>query len=119
MALQLFAAPALPLAPNQYDPEYFNQLIRVLNTYFRQTGSTTPIVIDSLTLLALPTTAVGQRIGTVYNDGGYLKIVLANTINPLTSSINLVGASPTVLNGNVVPTRTVAITGIAPTITVA
>jgi hypothetical protein len=76
-------------------------------------------VIDSLTLLALPTTAVGQRIGTVYNDGGYLKIVLANTINPLTSSINLVGASPTVLNGNVVPTRTVAITGIAPTITVA
>ena len=119
MALQLFAAPALPLAPNQYDPEYFNQLIRVLNTYFRQTGSTTPIVIDSLTLLALPTTAVGQRIGTVYNDGGYLKIVLANTINPLTSSINLVGASPTVLNGNVIPTRTVAITGIAPTITVA
>jgi hypothetical protein len=120
MALQLFTAPTLPLAPRDYDAEYFNQLVRALNTYFRQTGSTTPIVIDQLTLLALPTTAVGQRIGTVYNDGGYLKIVLANTINPLTNSVNLVGVAPTViLNGNIVPTRTVAITGVAPTITVA
>jgi hypothetical protein len=119
MALQLFTAPSLPLAPRDYDAEYFNQLVRALNTYFRQTDSTTPIVIDRLTLLALPTSAVGQRVGTVYNDNGYLKIVLAGTVNTVVGSVNLAGASPTVLNGNVVPTRTVAITGIAPTITVA
>lgn len=122
MALQLFTAPTLPLAPRDYDAEYFNQLVRALNTYFRQTGSTTPIVIDQLTLLALPTTAVGQRIGTVYNEGGYLKIVLANTINPSTSSVNLVGIAPTITNTTVTVTpavRAVAITGIAPTITVA
>ena len=122
MGLQLFTAPALPLAPNQYDPEYFNQLIRVLNTYFRQTGSTTPIVIDQLTLLALPTSPLGQRVGTVYNDGGYLKIVLAGTINGMAGAVNLVGIAPTITNTTVAITPAVlavAITGIAPTITVA
>ena len=119
MALKLFSTPSLPLAPNTYDPEYFNQVIRSLNVYFSQQNSTTPIVIDSLTLLALPTSPLGQRVGTVYNDGGVLKIVLANTVNGVIGTVNLVGAAPRVFNGNVVPTRTVTITGVAPTITVA
>ena len=119
MGLQLFTAPSLPLAPKDYDPEYFNQLVRALNTYFRQTDSTTPIVIDRLTLLALPTSPIGQRVGTVYNDAGYLKIVLAGTVNTVVGSVNLVGVAPTVLNGNVVPTVAVVLAGIAPTITVA
>ena len=119
MGLQLFTSPSLPLAPSAYDPEYFNQVIRALNTYFRQLDSTTPVVIDRLTLLALPTSAIGQRVGTVYNDNGVLKIVLAGNVNTVVGSVNLIGAAPKVLNGNVVPTRTVTITGIAPTITVA
>jgi len=96
MALKLFSTPSLPLAPNTYDPEYFNQVIRSLNVYFSQQNSTTPIVIDSLTLLALPTSALGQRVGTVYNDGGVLKIVLAGTVNSLVGTVNLVGAPPTI-----------------------
>ncbi len=119
MSLKLFSSPSLPLAPSTYDPEYFNQVIRALNTYFRQLDSTTPIVVDSITLLALPTSAIGQRVGTVYNDGGVLKIVLAGTVNGVAGAVNLVGVAPRVFNGNVVPTRTVTITGIAPTITVA
>jgi len=119
MGLQLFTSPSLPLAPSTYDPEYFNQVIRALNTYFRQLDSTTPVVIDKLTLLALPTSPLGQRAGTVYNDGGVLKIVLAGTVNAVAGTVNLVGVAPRVFNGNVVPTRTVSLTGIAPTITVA
>jgi hypothetical protein len=119
MGLQLFTSPSLPLAPSTYDPEYFNQVIRALNTYFRQLDSTTPVVIDKLTLLALPTSPLGQRAGTVYNDGGVLKIVLAGTVNAVAGTVNLVGVAPRVFNGNVVPTRAVALTGIAPTITVA
>jgi hypothetical protein len=119
MSLKLFSSPSLPLAPSTYDPEYFNQVIRALNTYFRQLDSTTPIVVDSITLLALPTSAIGQRVGTVYNDNGVLKIVLAGTVNSLVGTVNLVGVAPRVFNGNVVPTRAVALTGIAPTITVA
>jgi hypothetical protein len=96
MGLQLFTSPSLPLAPSTYDPEYFNQVIRALNTYFRQLDSTTPIVIDKLTLLALPTSALGQRVGTVYNDNGVLKIVLAGTVNSVVGSVNLVGIPPTI-----------------------
>ena len=122
MGLKLFTSPSLPLAPSTYDPEYFNQVIRALNVYFRQLDSTSPIVIDSLTLLALPTSALGQRVGTVYNDGGVLKIVLAGTVNGVAGAVNLVGVAPIVNNTEVfiIPAvRAVAITGIAPTITVA
>jgi hypothetical protein len=122
MALLLFAPPSLPLAPSEYDPEYFNQVLRSLNVYLTQIGSTTPIVIDSLTMLALPTSALGQRVGTVYNDGGVLKIVLANTISGVVGAVNLVGIAPTITNTTVTVTpavQAVAITGIAPTITVA
>ena len=122
MALKLFTSPSLPLAPSAYDPEYFNQVIRSLNVYFSQLNSTTPVVIDSLTLLALPTSALDQRVGTVYNDGGVLKIVLANTISGVVGAVNLVGIAPTVTNTTVTVTpavRAVNLVGIAPTITVA
>jgi hypothetical protein len=122
MALLLFAPPSLPLAPSAYDPEYFNQVLRSLNVYLSQIGSTTPIVIDSLTMLALPTSPLGQRVGTVYNDGGVLKIVLANTINGIAGAVNLVGIAPTVNNTTVTVTpavQAVNLVGLAPTITVA
>jgi len=122
MALKQFTSPSLPLAPNTYDPEHFNQLIRALNVYFSQLNSTTPIVIDSLTMLALPTSALDQRVGTVYNDGGFLKIVLANTISGVVGAVNLVGIAPTITNTTVTVTPAVlavTITGIAPTITIA
>jgi hypothetical protein len=118
MALLLFAPPSLPLAPGDYNPEYFNQLIRALNVYLSQIGSTTPIVIDQLTLLALPTSPVGLRPGTVYNDGGTLKIVLSNTILVTTGSLNIVGLTPS-LDRIAPPVRNVNLVGIAPTITVA
>jgi hypothetical protein len=119
MALLLFAPPVLPLAPSDYNPEYFNQLIRALNTYLNQIGSTTPIVIDQLTLLALPTSPIGLRPGTVWNDGGILKIVLANTILvPTATALTIVGRAPS-LDRVAPPVRNVNLVGIAPTITVA
>ena len=96
MGLKLFTSPSLPLAPSTYDPEYFNQVIRSLNVYFRQLDSTTPIVVDSITLLALPISPLGQRVGTVYNDNGVLKIVLEGTVNSIAGAVNLVGIAPTI-----------------------
>jgi hypothetical protein len=118
MALLLFAPPVLPLAPSEYNPEYFNQLTRALNVYLNQIGSTTPIVIDQLTLLALPTSPVGLRPGTVWNDGGTLKIVLSNTIQVTTGSLNIIGLAPS-LSNIAPPVKTVSLIGVAPTITVA
>jgi hypothetical protein len=118
MALLLFAPPVLPLAPSEYNPEYFNQLIRALNIYLSQIGSTTPIVIDQLTLLALPVSPVGLRPGTVWNDGGTLKIVLANTILVPGATLTFTGLTPS-LSNIAPPVRNVNLVGIAPTITVA
>jgi len=118
MALLLFAPPSLPLAPGEYNSEYFNQLIRSLNVYLNQIGSTTPIVIDQLTLLALPTSPIGLKPGTVYNDGGTLKIVLSNTILVPGATLNIVGFAPS-LDRIAPPVRNVNFVGIAPTITVA
>jgi hypothetical protein len=118
MALQLFAPPVLPLAPGEYNSEYLNQLIRALNVYLKQIGSTTPIVVDEITLLALPTSPVGLRVGTVWNDGGTLKIVLANTILVTTGTLSIVGKTPS-LDNIAPPVKTVNLVGIAPTITVA
>ena len=118
MALLLFAPPSLPLAPGEYSPEYFNQLIRSLNVYLNQIGSTTPIVIDQLTLLALPTSPIGLRPGTVWNDDGTLKIVLANTIVVPGATLNIVGLTPS-LSNIAPPVVNVNLVGIAPTITVA
>jgi hypothetical protein len=118
MALQLFAPPVLPLAPTEYNPEYVNQLIRALNVYLKQLGSTTPIVVDQLVLLALPTSPANQLPGTVWNDAGTLKIVLTNTIAVESGGLNIVGRLP-VLDRAAPPVRSVALRGIAPTITVA
>jgi hypothetical protein len=118
MALLLFAPPVLPLAPSEYNPEYFNQLIRALNVYLKQIGSTTPIVIDQLTLLALPTSPVGLKPGTVWNDGGILKIVLSNTILVPGATLNIVGKAPS-LDIIAPPVKNLGLIGIAPTITVA
>ena len=119
MALLLFAPPSLPLAPGEYNSEYFNQLIRALNAYLNQIGSTTPIVIDQLTLLALPTSPVGLRAGTVWNDGGTLKIVLSNTILvPTATGLTITGYAPS-LDQIAPPVKSVDLIGIAPTITVA
>jgi len=119
MALLLFAPPSLPLAPGEYNSEYFNQLIRSLNAYLNQIGSTTPIVIDQLTLLALPTSPIGLKPGTVYNDGGTLKIVLSNTILvPTATGLTFTGFAPS-LDRIAPPVVNVNLVGIAPTITVA
>ena len=75
MALKSFAPPLLPLPPTEYSPQYFDQLVRSLNSYFRQIGSTNPIVVDSITLNNLPTSATGLPVGSVWNDAGTLKIV--------------------------------------------
>jgi hypothetical protein len=118
MALQLFAPPVLPLAPTEYNAEYFNQLIRALNVYLKQIGSTTPIVIDQLTLLALPTSPVGLRAGTVWNDGGILKIVLSNTILIQSGSVGILSYAPS-LDIIAPPVKNLDLIGYAPTITVA
>ena len=78
MGMQRFRAPALPLAPIEYDQQQLSQLIGVLRLYFNQLDSNVPLQMDGLRLLNLPTSGYNLPEGTVFADGEYLKIVLPN-----------------------------------------
>ena len=78
MGMQKFRAPALPLAPIDYDQQQLSQLIGALRLYFTQLDSNVPLQMDGLRLLNLATSGYNLPEGTVFRDGEYLKIVLPN-----------------------------------------
>lgn len=72
------ARPVLPLAPQQYDPLYFANLVRILNFYFTQLENPGPLQGTTLNLSNLPTSATGLSPGDVWVDtsaGNVLKVV--------------------------------------------
>ena len=76
--MQQFRAPALPLAPIEYDQQHMSQLIGALRLYFAQGDSNTPLQMDGLRLLNLATSGYNLPEGTVFRDVEFLKIVLPN-----------------------------------------
>lgn len=49
MALVRFKAPPLPNPPDEYEPQFFRQLVRTLELYFSQLDSATPNRAQSYT----------------------------------------------------------------------
>jgi len=78
MGMQRFRAPALPLAPTDYDQQHMAQLIGALRLYFTQLDSNSPLQLDGLRLLNLPTSGYNLPEGTVFRDGDILKVVAPN-----------------------------------------
>jgi|APGre2960657404_1045060.scaffolds.fasta_scaffold00901_3 hypothetical protein len=76
MALLKFKAPTLPMPTTAYDVNFMNQLVRALGNYFSLLDSTTPIQVDSITLTGLPVTGAGLPVGSVYQNGDVLMIVV-------------------------------------------
>ena len=112
MGMQRFRAPALPLAPVEYDQQHMAQLIGALRLYFTQSDSNAALQLDGLRLLNLATSGYNLPEGTVFRDGEYLKIVLLNfayvqgvsgtgsvgSVTTVTNTANVQGVSGT---GNV------------------
>jgi len=79
---------ALPLPPKEYNQEYMNRLVRQLELTIRRQHAGGPITggsdltqtvaqfpISALTLNNIPTSPTGLPSGSVWSDGGTLKIV--------------------------------------------
>lgn len=79
---------AFPLPPKEYSVEYMNRLIRQLEITLRRINAGQPIragsdlsqtiasyPISALTLDDIPTSSTGLPSGSVWSDGGTLKIV--------------------------------------------
>lgn len=78
MGMQKFRFSNLPIPPSEYNPEHLRQAFRVLELYFNQLDSTTPLVTESIRLLNLPTSGYGLPNGSVFRVGQDLKIVVPN-----------------------------------------
>lgn len=90
----------LPLPPLEYDVQYFNNMVRILNFFIQQVNNPGQIrgsalylsdgdpdgdvIIDTRAMnpdqtkfivLELPTSATGLEVGQIWNDSGTLKIV--------------------------------------------
>ncbi len=88
--------PVFPLAPEEYQRVYFDDLVRTLSLFVDQQLNPGPLRVTTLVLTELPTNGNKLETGTVYNDQGTLKVVLSN-----------VGYAPSLLVGASIGTVTV------------
>lgn len=68
-------APRLPQPGQNYELFYMRQLVAALEARLRELEQPRFIQAAGLKVYELPTAATGLASGTVYNDGGTLKVV--------------------------------------------
>lgn len=86
--MRSIALTALPLPTREYSLEYMNRLIRQINIAFSKFEGIGPVTcgsdltsqvaghpVSGLTIINIPTSATGLPAGSVWSDGGVLKIV--------------------------------------------
>tara|TARA_R100001079_G_C4386679_1_gene125459 strand:- start:522 stop:749 length:228 start_codon:yes stop_codon:yes gene_type:complete len=66
--------PQFSLPPNEYDVEYFNDMIRALSQLVTQLQNPGELRGTKITLTDLPTSEAGLETGSLYNDNGSVKI---------------------------------------------
>ncbi len=79
---------ALPLPPRDYNQDYMNRLVKQLSLTIARINAIRPVIVGSdlsgelagypisgLTIVNVPTSSAGLPSGSVWSDGGTLKIV--------------------------------------------
>ena len=66
--------PRLPEPPTEYTQQYMADLVRSLEVFIEQERNPGEMRGTKLTLTDLPTSATGLETGTLYNDGGTVKV---------------------------------------------
>lgn len=79
---------ALPLPPREYNQDYMNRLLKQLSLTIAKINAIRPMTVGSdlsgevagypvsgLTIVNVPTSSAGLPSGSVWSDGGTLKIV--------------------------------------------
>jgi len=93
LSLRKFKHPSLPLPPQEYDIQYFAQLIRVINLFFSQINSKTAVDLDNLALDGLTELPNNLPNYSLYRIGRELRIVLpGDTITNGVTSTTEVGS---------------------------
>jgi hypothetical protein len=67
--------PQFPLPPEEYDRQYFDEMVRSLTQLVIQLQNPGELRGTKITLTNLPTSPTGLESGALYNDSGTVKIV--------------------------------------------
>lgn len=67
--------PQFPLAPEEYNRQYFDEMVRSLTQLVVQLQNPGELRGTKITLTDLPTSATGLESGALYNDSGTVKVV--------------------------------------------
>ena len=67
--------PTFSLPPEEYDVQYFNDMIRNLSQLVTQLQNPGELRGTKITLTDLPTSATGLESGALFNDNGTVKVV--------------------------------------------
>ena len=86
--------PVFPSAPEGYSRVYQDDLVRALNIFVAQVTNPGNVRGTDMLLTNLPLSGAGLATGSVFNDSGTLKIVLANI--GYVSTVSATGAIGTV-----------------------
>jgi hypothetical protein len=71
--------PFFPVAPKEYDSRYFDEIVRSFSVYLQQQQNPGEGRNTFIVLTALQTDDVGLETGALFQQGGFVKIALANT----------------------------------------
>tara|TARA_B100000927_G_scaffold32183_1_gene23389 strand:- start:43 stop:273 length:231 start_codon:yes stop_codon:yes gene_type:complete len=75
MSSNQVAPPRLPEPPTEYTQQYMADLIRSLEVFIEQERNPGEMRGTRLTLTDLPTSATDLETGSLFNDGGVVKVV--------------------------------------------
>ena len=67
--------PTFSLPPEEYDVQYFNDMVRSLSQLVTQLQNPGELRGTKITLTQLPTSSEGLESGSLFNDNGTVKIV--------------------------------------------
>mgnify|MGYP003117671010 FL=1 len=66
--------PTFALPPDEYDPQYFNDMVRSLSQLVTQLQNPGELRGTKITLTDLPTSDTGLEVGALFNDNGTIKV---------------------------------------------
>ena len=66
--------PTFALPPDEYDPQYFNDMVRSLSQLLTQLQNPGELRATKITLTDLPTSDTGLEVGALFNDNGTIKV---------------------------------------------
>jgi len=68
--------PNIPSPPAEYSKAYMESVIQALMLHLRTMNAIGNITVAGAVMTALPTSAAGLPVGTLWNDAGTVKVTL-------------------------------------------